>query len=136
MKCSKHSENDRSMKLKLLLPAVLAALLFAIACTDAAKPPTLVAGNTNGPAPSTPPANAPANAAGHGHDDAGHDAPRISLADAKKAYDAGEAVMVDVRGADAFKFERIKGAVNIPIGQIEANMDKIPKGKKIIVYCS
>lgn len=67
--------------------------------------------------------------------DDGKDAPRISLADAKKDYDAG-AMFVDVRDVNAYKNEHIKGALNIPISEVAANEDKLPKGKKIIVYCS
>jgi len=112
-----------------LFPAVIcAALLFVAACNDAAKPPVLV---QNSATPSASPA-APKDA----HADEGHDAPRISLADAKKAYDDGAAVIVDVRDVNAYKQERIKGALNIPIADIAANIAKLPKDKKIIVYCS
>lgn len=64
------------------------------------------------------------------------EADRISLADAKKEFDAGTAVFVDVRGSEAFNQERVAGALNIPVADIEANISKLPKGKKIIVYCS
>lgn len=64
------------------------------------------------------------------------EADRISLADAKKAFDEGNAVFVDVRGAEAFNQERIAGALNITLGDIDANINKLPKNKKIIVYCS
>lgn len=64
------------------------------------------------------------------------EADRIALADAKKEFDAGTAVFVDVRGAEAFNQERVAGALNIPVSDIEANINKLPKGKKIIVYCS
>ena len=124
-RCSKLLERSRSMKLKLVFAFALACLLFVAACTDAAKPPALVA--------NAPTASAPTPA---GHTDDGHDAPRISLADAKKDYDAGTAVIVDVRDATAYKTEHIKGALHIPIGDVAANEDKLPKNKKIIVYCS
>jgi 3-mercaptopyruvate sulfurtransferase SseA len=61
--------------------------------------------------------------------------PRISLVDAKAAYDSGDAVIVDARAEVAYKTEHIKGAINIPLGNNE-NFDQLPKGKKIIVYCS
>lgn len=64
------------------------------------------------------------------------EAARISLADAKKAYDEGDAFVVDVRGPDSFNQEHIQGAVNIGIGDLETNLAKLPKDKKIIVYCS
>ncbi len=64
------------------------------------------------------------------------DAPRISIADAKAAFDAGAALFVDSRAEAAYKAERIKGAINIPGGTLEAKIKQLPKDKKIIVYCS
>jgi len=110
------------MKVKLIFLLAAAGLLFVAACTDAAKPPALVANAPTGQ-PTPPP-------------DEGHDAPRISIADAKKDYDAGSGVIIDVRDASAYKQEHIKGALHIPMAEAAANEDKIPKNKKIIVYCS
>ena len=66
----------------------------------------------------------------------GDEAPRISLADAKKDFDAGNAVFLDTRAAASFKTEHIKGALNMPAEAFEAEYKKIPSGKKIIAYCS
>lgn len=63
-------------------------------------------------------------------------APRISLADAKKSFDAGEAVFVDTRAESAFKNERVKGAINIPAEAFQKRYTEVPKNKKIIAYCS
>lgn len=64
------------------------------------------------------------------------DAPRITLAEAKKDFDAGNAIFIDTRSADAFKLERVKGAINIMTSDSETRYKEIPEGKKIIVYCS
>lgn len=64
------------------------------------------------------------------------DAPRIALADAKKDFDAGNVVFIDTRGEDAYKYEHIKGAINISVSNLNAKLKEIPTGKKIIVYCS
>lgn len=64
------------------------------------------------------------------------DAARISLAEAKAAFDAGTAVFVDSRAEAAWKAERIKGAINIPGGTLDSKIKQLPKDKKIIVYCS
>ena len=61
--------------------------------------------------------------------------PRISVEDAKKGYDDKSVVIVDSRGAEIYKQEHIKGAINIPLGS-DDKFDSLPKGKKIIVYCS
>lgn len=62
--------------------------------------------------------------------------PRITIEDAKKAYDDSSAVIVDARAADIYKAEHIKGAINIPIGSKDSEFARLPKGKTIIVYCS
>ncbi len=64
------------------------------------------------------------------------DAPRISLADAKKDFDAGSAIFVDTRGEAEFKKEHVQGAINIPSETLEAKLKELPKDKKIIAYCS
>ena len=64
------------------------------------------------------------------------DVPRISAEDAKKEYDAGNAVIVDSRGDAAFKMEHITNAINLPFGTPKERFSELPKGKKIIVYCS
>ena len=124
MKCSTPLERSSSMKLKLFFISALIALFVTAACTDAAKPPIMA---ENPATDATTVKNEP--------QDEAHDAPRIPLADAKTAYDAG-ATFVDVRDATAYKTEHIKGALHIPISEAAANEDKLPKGKKIIVYCS
>jgi hypothetical protein len=62
--------------------------------------------------------------------------PRIALADAKKDFDAGTAVFIDTHAADQFAKQHIPGALNIAVSDLAAKEDKIPKGKKIIAYCS
>lgn len=62
--------------------------------------------------------------------------PRITLEEAKKDYDAGVAVIIDSRPEGSYNQEHIKGSLNIPFGSPETKFSEIPKGKKIIVYCS
>jgi hypothetical protein len=63
-------------------------------------------------------------------------APRISLAEAKKDFDAGTAVFIDTHSADRFAQQHIPGAINMSVSDLAANENKVPKGKKIIAYCS
>jgi len=63
--------------------------------------------------------------------------PRISLEDAKKDFDAGNAVIIDARGDTAWEQEHIAGSMSSgKIGPVEQDYPSIPRGKKIIVYCS
>lgn len=61
---------------------------------------------------------------------------RISLADAKKAYDAGLAVLVDTHSPEMFANERIEASINMPFNEVESYLSKMPKDKMIITYCS
>lgn len=62
--------------------------------------------------------------------------PRISAEEAKKEYDAGRAVFVDTRGQAARDQEGLPGALVITAADPESAYEKLPKGKKIILYCS
>ncbi len=66
----------------------------------------------------------------------GEDVERITVADAKKAVDAGEAIIVDSRSQDSYNNEHIKGSINIPTKEMEERYKELSKDKKIIVYCS
>ena len=44
-------------------------------------------------------------------------------------------IIIDVRGKDGYT-EKIKGALQIPLDEIEARMKEIPRNKEIITYCS
>lgn len=88
---------------------------------------TIQAQTQNKPAPQTP-AAAVANPA--------TEAPRISVADAKKAIDAGKAVLVDVRSAVSYQQEHAKGAISLPTHEIAARLSELPKDKQIITYCT
>ena len=111
----------------LILILSLAGLAFAVSCTDAAPPVRVDR------AAEAQPQQA---ASQHDHKDDGHDAPRISLADAKKEFDAGTAVFVDTHSPQQFAVQHIPGAINIPANDVGDKADKLPKGKKIIAYCS
>ena len=119
---------------KLTIFAVLSvALATGIACNDAAGPPKPV---SNLAAAATPAANTSASQQ-QSHDHAAEDAaPRITLADAKKDFDNKSAVFIDTHSKEQFELEHIVGAINIQPNTIKQNMDKVPKGKKLIVYCS
>jgi predicted sulfurtransferase len=64
------------------------------------------------------------------------EAPRISVADAKKAIDAGKAILVDVRSAMNYQQEHAKGAISLPTDEVAARMSELPKDKQIITYCT
>ena len=62
--------------------------------------------------------------------------PRVSLDDAKLAYDQGGAVFVDVRGTEAFQTSHIPGAMDIPGQEIGMRIDELSSSAWIITYCT
>jgi rhodanese-related sulfurtransferase len=64
------------------------------------------------------------------------EAPRISVADAKKAVDSGKAILVDVRSAMQYEQEHLKGAISLPGYEMEKRISELPKDKQIITYCA
>ncbi len=111
----------------IMLISVLGVL---IACQSSAAPTSIKPIATN-----TPPPAAANQTDSHDHN-ADENAARISLADAKKAFDEGNVLFVDTRYADAYELEHVKGAINIPANEFDARYSEVPKGKKIIAYCS
>lgn len=61
---------------------------------------------------------------------------RVSLADAKSAYDQGNAVFLDVRSSESFREEHIVGALSIPEVELPARLDELDPKDWIITYCT
>jgi 3-mercaptopyruvate sulfurtransferase SseA len=121
------------MRFILSMTAVLAvALCVLTACQNSAAP--LKTENTN--TTNTTKNTSPKSVTKTNEQEHTDDAPRISLADAKKDFDAGTAVFVDTRAESAYKQEHVKGAINLPMEAFEMRYKEIPAGKKIIAYCS
>ena len=63
---------------------------------------------------------------------------RVPPDQAKAAFDSGQAIIVDVRGADAYARSHIKGALEISLSAIQTDPANLPldKNKWIITYCT
>jgi rhodanese-related sulfurtransferase len=64
------------------------------------------------------------------------EAKRISVAEAKEALAKGTAVLVDVRGSEAYRAEHAKGALSIPLSEVAGRAGELPNDKLIITYCT
>jgi hypothetical protein len=68
------------------------------------------------------------------------DVPRITPEQAHAEVEAGRAILIDVRGDDAYQRRRAVGAVSIALEQIEASppaaIRLLPKDKRPILYCT
>lgn len=61
---------------------------------------------------------------------------RVSLQDAKAAYDQKSAVFVDVRDPDSYNAGHIPGAINIPLAEMETRAKELDPNQWIILYCT
>ncbi|HJS17139.1 MAG TPA: rhodanese-like domain-containing protein, partial [Anaerolineales bacterium] len=63
---------------------------------------------------------------------------RVSLEETLAALQSGEAIVVDVRGSDAYQASHVAGAISIPLGEIETNPSglDLDKDQWIITYCT
>ena len=126
---------------KHILIATFALLLTSLACNallPQAEPtlaPTLIPTQiiipteVTEPVSTQPPANLPETDA---------EVPRVPVEQAKAAFDNGQAVIVDVRGADAYARSHIAGALEISLSAIQTDPANLPldKNKWIITYCT
>jgi hypothetical protein len=115
---------------------LLLSACLALACSKLAPVNTQLlpaTATTTSPAPLTSPA-APTPVPTQNPEDK---MPRINAQEAKRLVDAGKAVIIDVRGTDAYKISHIKGALDYPLTKIEGkDFSGLPKGKRIIAYCT
>ena len=108
---------------------ILACGCLAMACSKLAT----ISNQTNGATTPTPNIAAEPSPTQNPEDKM----PRITAVEAKKLVDAGQAVIIDVRGTEAYKISHIKGALDYPLTKIEAkDFSGLPKGKRIIAYCT
>ncbi len=61
---------------------------------------------------------------------------RITLAQAKAAFDNNEAVFLDVRDSGSFAAGHIPGSVNIPLALLENRANELDPNQWIITYCT
>ena len=64
------------------------------------------------------------------------DIKRVSVQDAKAAYDIGNAVFVDVRGSQYYDQAHIIGALSIPEDELPQRFNELQKTDWIITYCT
>lgn len=128
-------------RIKYLLLATLILLLTSLACnallpkTEPTSAPTavqtqiLIPTQVTEPASTQPEANLPQTDA---------EVPRVPADQAKAAFDSGDAVIVDVRGAEAYARSHITGALEVSLSAIQTDPANLPldKNKWIITYCT
>ena len=61
---------------------------------------------------------------------------RIKPEEVRELLKKHETVLIDVRGEAAYKAGHVKGALNIPAGEILNRAKELPRDKMIATYCS
>ncbi|MFL6248049.1 MAG: rhodanese-like domain-containing protein [Thermoanaerobaculia bacterium] len=64
------------------------------------------------------------------------DVPRIAAEDLREKTKANSVMVIDVRDANSYASGHIPGALHIQLATIEANLDRIPKNREIVTYCT
>ena len=63
--------------------------------------------------------------------------PRLPPADAIKLLKENQAIVIDVRGTDAYNTAHAKGSIDFALTRLESGDFKgLPRDKKIIAYCT
>ena len=73
------------------------------------------------------------------HDDQGIPYPevkRIPVAEARAMYDAGTALFVDVRSQGEYDTAHVANALSLPLADLDARYQELPKDTQIITYCT
>lgn len=67
----------------------------------------------------------------------GDDVPSVSVREAadRISQPSGDALLLDVREAYEYKPRRARGAVNIPMSQLQRRMDEVPRDRELLVIC-
>jgi 3-mercaptopyruvate sulfurtransferase SseA len=128
MSGKKQAPNKKGFPIPLLLIIGGGVLLIAIA--------VLLAGR-NTPEAVTPTTAPSVQATANTQSDIPYpEVPRVSLEDAKAAFDEGTAVFVDVRSAEAYALSHIPGALSIPTTELGTRLGELDKEQWIITYCT
>ena len=61
---------------------------------------------------------------------------RVSLEEARAAFDSGTAIFVDVRGEQAYAAAHVAGSVSLPLTEIESRLGELDPNQWIITYCT
>jgi hypothetical protein len=64
------------------------------------------------------------------------DVPRVKLIEAKAAFDAGDAIFIDVRSRIKYDISHIPGALSIEIPEIEEETVNLDREGLYITYCT
>ncbi|RFF28384.1 MULTISPECIES: metalloregulator ArsR/SmtB family transcription factor [unclassified Wenzhouxiangella] len=68
-------------------------------------------------------------------DDADGALETVSQSELLAGLESGEVALLDVRPVEEFQAGHLPEAINIPLEQLEAMLEKLPRDKQIVAYC-
>lgn len=118
------------MRLLYTLAAAVLTAALALAACNSNDPKGNRAGGGNAPVAPATPVNKSAHVA------PADGVKRVTTFELRDALDRGQAVVVDVRPAQAYSTGHIKGSISIPLEQVATRLSELPRDKMIVTYCS
>ena len=109
------------MRLKTIYSGLILAAILVLASCNAVDT-TVNTNNNNSSTPVGPPIAS--------------DARRITTAELDTLIKERKVYIVDVRSQDSYDMGHIPGSHLIPANEVYKNVDKIPRDKMIVTYCS
>lgn len=61
---------------------------------------------------------------------------RVGPGEAHGSANAGQSVIVDVRDREFYDQSHMAGAVSIPLNELPARLDELPRDRQILTYCT
>ena len=129
--------SNSNQRLVLIIGSILIITVGTLLILSA-----IPAGGPAAPAPQTvPPAAIPPAAAPQSAPTIPAEVPypeivRISLGDAKAAYELKQATYLDVRDADLYASGHIPGALSIPLNDLETRLKELDPNAWLLTYCT
>ncbi|HEV7681143.1 MAG TPA: rhodanese-like domain-containing protein [Pyrinomonadaceae bacterium] len=106
-----------------------AVAVFALAVLTACNSSEWKAAQTTSPPPQAPAGTQSPAAPADG-------ARRISISETSDLLAKDAAIVIDVRNQASYEVGHIKGAKLIPLNDVVAHLDELPRNKLIVTYCS
>ena len=129
--------SNSNQRLVLIIGSILIITVGTLLILSA-----IPAGSPAVPAPQTvpqaaiPPAAAPQSAPTTPAEVPYPEIVRISLGDAKAAYELKQATYLDVRDADSYASGHIPGALSIPLNDLETRLKELDPNAWLLTYCT